>query len=739
MKNRCAFDERAAQRRVWRRYGVGLFIAYILLSKGASAVADEATKVTQPVEVEVRGKPSDIRSHRESAESVKVLDTQNARRESRDLGDVLAGIEGVAIRRSGGLGSYTRFSLNGLYDNQVKFFFDGVPLDIFGGSIGVASIPVNLVDRIEVYRGVLPVRLGADALGGAINLVSHDLRDSTAYLSYQRGSFGTHRATASARYRHDSSGFVVGANAWLDRTRNDFDVDVEVADKTGRVSNTPVRRFHDEYSAGGGGITLALLDRPYAKRLSLQLFGSALEKDVQHDVVMARPFGEATFGGNVFGGLLRYEQPLRPALDLAIALAGSRQTYQFMDVSEWVYDWYGQRVGRRNRPGELFREPRDSFILQSAYFGRAEVRWNEFPGHEVRLATTLRSTARTGREKGITGPNGIDPLAGSRGLTSLVTGLEYQLNLFPMGATKEASIAARKGRDRLENIAFVKHYYFHADAEDVLVQASLQSMKASGHTFGVGDGLRFRLSKSMAIKASYELATRIPSIDELFGDGLYIVPNVELAPESSHNANAGFIMDTRRTRFGVFMSEANFFLRDVQGLIAATPDTTGIQYKNVDGARALGVEGSLKWLSPKNFLTLEANATWQDVRNRSTQGPFAKYDGERIPNRPWAFANWTARLQWRRLLVADDVLSPFYFGRYVHEFFRNWESIGNVEFKATVPSQVYHTVGLTYASSTLWRSSVTFEVDNVTNAQVYDFYGVQRPGRAFSVKVTADM
>lgn len=711
----------------------GVLLA-ITIASGAATIAnaaraDEAPKGT-PVDVEVRGKGSDTRRHRESAEAVKVVDTLVAQRETRDLGDVLSGIEGVSVRRSGGLGSATRFSLNGLYDNQVRFFLDGVPLEIFGGSIGIANIPVNFVARVEVYRGVLPVRFGADALGGAINIVSKDLRDSNAYVSYQRGSFGTHRATASVRYHHDPTNLVIGAQAWLDRARNDYDVDVEVADVAGHVLDARVRRFHDEYTAGGGGLMLAIVDKPWATRASIQLFASKVDKDVQHDVVMQRPIGEASFAANVFGGVLRYEKSLRPSLDLALVAAGSRQGYRFIDLSEWTYDWYGRRIGRHNRPGELYREPRDSSIEQSGLFGRGELRWNARRGHELRLSTTARWTGRSGHEAGIVGPNGIDPLAGSRGLSSLVTGLEYQLDAIPMSPGAQ---------DRFQNIAFLKHYFFQANAKDVLVQASLQSMDASGHRFGIGDALRYRLTKAVMAKASYELATRIPSVDELFGDGLYVVPNVELGPESSHNVNAGLVVDTRRTQWGVFFSEANLFLRDILGQIAATPDTTGIQYKNIASVRAFGVEGSFKWLSPKNFLTLEANATWQDMRNHATEGPFAKYNGESIPNRPWLFANMAARLQWRKLLVPDDILAPFYFGKYVHEFFRNWESIGNAEFKATVPSQLSHSVGISYSSTTRLKSSVTFEVDNVTNAAIYDFFGVQRPGRSFSVKVTSEL
>ena len=45
-------------------------------------------------------------------------------------------------------------------------------MDYFGSSYSINNFPVSLVDRIDVYKGVVPVELGSDALGGAINLVT---------------------------------------------------------------------------------------------------------------------------------------------------------------------------------------------------------------------------------------------------------------------------------------------------------------------------------------------------------------------------------------------------------------------------------------------------------------------------------------------------------------------------------------------------------------------------------------
>ncbi len=102
---------------------------------------------TQMDEVVVIGK-SEATVLRQSAQAVAVVETQVARLQTADLGEGMAQMQGVNVRRSGGLGSATRFALNGLTDDQIRFFLDGIPLDFMGYSFGIANVPVNLVDRV---------------------------------------------------------------------------------------------------------------------------------------------------------------------------------------------------------------------------------------------------------------------------------------------------------------------------------------------------------------------------------------------------------------------------------------------------------------------------------------------------------------------------------------------------------------------------------------------------------------
>jgi hypothetical protein len=58
----------------------------------------------------------------------------------------------------------------------------------------------------------------------------------------------------------------------------------------------------------------------------------------------------------------------------------------------------------------------------------------------------------------------------------------------------------------------------------------------------------------------------------------------------------------------------------------------------------------------------------------------------------------------------------------------------------SLPAQVTQNVGVSFSSSREYANlTFTVEVDNFTNAKVFDFFGAQRPGRAFYLKMTGDL
>ncbi|WP_437576673.1 TonB-dependent siderophore myxochelin receptor MxcH [Sorangium sp. So ce887] len=715
-------------------------------AKGGSGVAATRTAGTTPppaqgpaqatgaapAEVTVRGAAMAERL-RQSAQAIKVIEIEEAKRRTADMGEVLARTEGVGVRRSAGLGSWTRFSLNGLTDEQIRFFLDGVPLDLAGYPFGISNVPVNLVERVEIYRGVVPVRLGADALGGAVNLVTdRDVRGTHGAASYEIGSYDTHRLTLSARHLHEPSGFFTRVSGFFDAAKNDYPMDVVAADlTTGREGPARAYRFHDAYRAAGGSAELGFVNRPWARRLLLRAFVTDYDKEHQHKFAAIKeprePYGEVTNGETVPGATLQYEQGLGRGVALEALLGYTYGRATFLDVSKCIYDWLGRCVRQRTVPGEDRRPPRDQVFWEHSGLGRLNLRYRPHPEHALQISVSPTFITRTGEERRQANPLARDPLSAERSMLTWVHGVEHQLNLLD---------------DRLENSFFVKDYVQLLRAKEPLLGlgGGFSRRERDTHRLGVGDGLRYRVSEWLYAKASYEWATRLPRPVEVFGDGAMILANLALKPETSHNANLGFTIDARDTASGAWRLDANGFLRAIDRLIVLNNRPDELTYIHVTGARSLGIEAAAGWTSPGEHVALDGNITYDDFRKTSGEGNFAGSQGERMPNRPWLFANGSARVQLQQVFAARDAVSLTWDTRYVHEFYVGWANSGLIASKAKVSSQLLHSLALTYVARLAPRTlSFTIEAHNLTDEPAFDFYGTQRPGRAFFSKAMLEM
>jgi len=83
------------------------------------------------------------------------------------LADILEERVGVQVKRYGSEGSYSTVSIRGSNANQVAVFLDGIPLgDSAFGEVNLETIPIDSIEKIEIYRGSAPVRFGASNIGG---------------------------------------------------------------------------------------------------------------------------------------------------------------------------------------------------------------------------------------------------------------------------------------------------------------------------------------------------------------------------------------------------------------------------------------------------------------------------------------------------------------------------------------------------------------------------------------------
>lgn len=279
-----------------------------------------------------------------SAFNAIAVDTKEFQNSTKNLSDALAKAPGMKLRESGGVGSDMQLMLDGFSGKHVKIFIDGVPQEGVGSSFGLNNIPVNFADRIEVYKGVVPVGFGTDAIGGVINIVTNKKRRNW-FLdgSYSYGSFNTHKSYVNFGQTF-KNGFTYEINAFQNYSDNDYHVDAPVEDfETGRIDKDKrvrVKRFNDTYHNEAVIGKIGIVDKKWADRLMLGFTYSHMYKEIQTGVRQEIVYGEKHRKGHSLMPSLEYNKRdlLIKGLNVALTANYNKNATANIDTASYKYN-----------------------------------------------------------------------------------------------------------------------------------------------------------------------------------------------------------------------------------------------------------------------------------------------------------------------------------------------------------------------------------------------------------------
>ncbi|MGX1638728.1 TonB-dependent receptor [Sphingobacterium sp. NPDC055431] len=676
--------------------------------------------------------------------AVNVIETKEASTRNIQTNELLDRTVGVRVRQSGGLGSEVQYNLNGMTGRSVGIFIDGIEISTYGSSFNLNNIPPSMIDRIEVYKGVLPAHLTGDLLGGAINIVlkkgtsSNNLSASVSY-----GSFNTTQSDISGLYRNAKTGFTTRVSGSFLNSDNDYEIWGKFSkyiEPNGVVRrNYRTKRFFDGYRALSGRFEFGFTDVKWADAFFLGYNISDSHKEIQHGQTMGTPYMGRTSDAtaNVLSLTYNKKNLFVPGLSLNTNAVHSFRSTNILDTIPWAYNWDGQiRLDLNGDPirrldGAQQGKPAMTDIDRQVTNIRTNLSYDILSGHRFSVNHVFYTVDR--KDKNLLIKDGNTGINSSNDLAKNVVSFNYEAQTF---------------RNKLTTNLFYKIY------QQSIASHSYTGVIENGQTkivenvskdnrvnYGYGLAASYKLFNRLVLLASGERAVRMPVDMETFGSPEdNVLANPGISPEISDNYNAGFRLGTYDFGDHRFSVGTNVFWRNTKDRIMPraneminSQEIELTQYVNLGLSQSVGFEGELTY-AHKDKLTLlfnfsKFNSLFKQEFDPTSGQPMTYYN-KQIPNEPFYTMNGNVLYRLDNIIQKSSQLNLFYNIGYVAPFSTVWP---DSDWFIT-PAQYAQNLGMSYVFPNK-KLILALDVKNVFNAELYDNFGVQKPGRGFYLKL----
>ncbi len=721
------------------------FIGFHTISKVVDCTRAETTlnfelkeqnRELTEVEVKASSNKAIIREIVQSPMSVTVIDGATIRGRSSGLQEVLTRTSGIKIRQEGGLGSRTKISVHGLEGKRVGVFINGFPLNTPDGSFDINEIPIDVIERIEVYKGIVPAEYGGDGLGGAINIETREVDCDLVAFTHEISNFDTYRTFNAVRKKFDKPGIQLGLALLYSRSDNDYSMDLTKFDPDlPKIPYSDVTRNNDFYSSRMI-VGTVVFDKLWFDEIEFEVAAYKNRKELQQIRFDSR--SAHTYGTNLINIFhLVKEDFLVKGLNFKSSMVVPIINTHFVDTSRVIYSWDPNLPPSPQKGESSDEEYNLTDDKQREFLHRLNLQYTISEKHRINLNNQF------GYSKYL--PN--DEFLGRL--------VDFELKDFPsISRTNIAGLAHEyfsEGR-KLQNAFILKSYYINSKVyqSDVRLlneenNGFLQEPPNSNiknHYWGFSEGLSYEFLPGIRAKLSYSSNYRLPDARELFGDGITIRSASDLKPEKSKNFNVGLLLD-KENLFNMkrIQFEANGFYTSMEDLIRLEwADFAKFQYMNLDESVNQGIDADLK-VDFTDVWYGYFNATLQNLRNTKKyetedKGQISPKYNKRVPQIPWFYFNYGFeyhRADW----IGKGELSRIYFdASYVHDYSFAWKFDASkaTEHLWKIPS--YHTFNLGLQQSFLDNKlALNFEVNNITNQTVLNNFRLPLPGRTYRLKL----
>lgn len=681
--------------------------------------------------------------------AVNIIETKEAALRNIQTNELLDRTAGVRVRQNGGLGSSVDYNLNGMTGNSVRIFIDGIPISTYGTSYNLNSIPPALIERIEVYKGVIPIHLSDDALGGAINVVLKKGVRNTLNASVSYGSFNTLQTNFSGMYQN-KNGFSLKASGFYNYSDNNYEIWGKFARNLrgdGTYEFVRAKRFNDAFKSIGGRVEAGFTDVKWADTFLVGLNVTDSYKEIQHGLYMTVPYKGRFTDSNAQVLSLNYAKKNLLTQGLNVDFNGmiSQRQQIINDTVKWRYNWYNEitkgKYGEdiKTLTGAQQGAPTLNHINRKIATLRAGASYEFLENHKLVVNHVLYNVNREDEDQ-------LKPIAqriyaATNDLEKNITSFAYEMKANDMKL--KTNLFAKFYSQKIKRVEPRSVLVNGSPVKEDIVQESVK--KATGY----GIATSYLFTPSIIGLFSAEKAVRMPSEGEVFGDqGENIVSNSTIKPEISNNINLGVKLGAYKIRSHKFSLSGSGFIRDTRDKIMREPSenlneaTQAAPFVNYGKTKAVGFEAEITYAYKEKLnvlLSLSRFKSIYNVKNDGKGGILPQYK-EQLPNEPFFTANGSVQYFFENILAKNSQLFVNYNFGFVESFYTVQPKAKGISNRddllksSETPRQFIQDIGLSYFFPNK-QIVVSFDAKNIFNKQAFDNFAVQKPGRAFYVKL----
>ncbi|MDR1120620.1 MAG: TonB-dependent receptor plug domain-containing protein [Dysgonamonadaceae bacterium] len=714
-KNRCFLKRTQSLK-------VGILTLFVIITAWFPApvngqeIKDTVNAVSlDEVTVEARRERRSLKEAKEQGVPVSVIDGKMLAGRGTSIAEVINHQTGVKVRRTGGAGSDTKINVRGLEGNRVQIYMDGYALNTPDGSFSINDIPLQFIDRIEIYKGIVPPEFGGDGLGSAINIVTIDAQGSYYDAWYGVKSYNGHEGSLLYKHYFPKTKMYSTVMIGGEHSLNDYTM------QSPYVDGLKITRDHDRYRKLDGAVTFDFKDTWFDEFEieNVFFFNDRQIQGIQTDIQHAVSSGWIA----AINPKLEKRGFLTDKLDMKFLGFAGFGINHLNDTSSYLYNFDGTRSPNSYR-GELGSIPNLSndklqdyrYTLNLKYHLGKNTKVNL--NNDFRFVTTEFNDPEADRYK----------QTNYSGYSADVTNIISSLNL------------EQRWWNKLTLLLTARNYFYRVAGQTVDLtygmSVDLAHADERHSSWGYSLATKYDFARSWLLKLALEHNYRLPRSEELLGDRVKIVHNIRLRPEQADNFNLGVMYDRYYNAFSRLQFEANTYLMNISDMMLLRSSNGFLSYYNLGSALLYGADAELKWdVSREWFFML--NATYQKAIDKmryvvGSNTPSVTYD-KQMPHIPIFFVNWSLDYRKDNLFGGRGQYSRFYYeGGYTDKYYYGYALTASRNY--VIPSSCIHTVGTEYAILDR-RVLFSLECHNIFNTRELTNLNYPLAGRTVQAKV----